>query len=216
MAGPLDSIDKMPIWQRIVTFVVIAVLIVAAWYFIFWTASVANYGSATTALGKAKTVLAGLETRKANFLEEQREHEQREEEFTAKMEVLPMSSSTIDNLMQTFQQQANIGGFSVETWSPEPEERQDFYARLPIKVLAKGSWGQTAEFFRKVAELKQIVSVENIALDVKRSSDDPGGHPELDVEFEVATYRFLSDEERQSGPAKKKGRSRRKKGGKKK
>ncbi|MBL4687754.1 MAG: type 4a pilus biogenesis protein PilO [Nannocystaceae bacterium] len=215
MAGPLDSIDKMPIWQRIVTFAVIAVLIVAVWYFIFWTASVASYGSATTALGKAKTELIALESRKANFLEEQREHEQREEEFTAKMEVLPMSASTIDNLMQTFQQQANIGGFSVETWSPEPEERQDFYARLPIKVLAKGSWGQTAEFFRKVAELKQIVSVENITLEVKRSSDDPGGHPQLDVEFEVATYRFLSDEERQSGPAKK-ARSRRKKGGKKK
>ncbi len=200
MAGPFDSIDKMPIWQRIIAFVVIAVLIVAAWYFLFWTDSVDKYGSAQTALNKATEELTALETRKENFLQEQREHEKREEEFNSKMEVLPMSPSTIDNLMQTFQQQANSGGFSVDSWTPEPEERQDFYARLPIKVQANGSWGQTAEFFRKVSDLKQIVSVENIALNVKRDVDDPGGHPSLDVEFEVATYRFLSDEERAAGP----------------
>ncbi|MEM6995147.1 MAG: type 4a pilus biogenesis protein PilO [Myxococcota bacterium] len=209
--GPFDSIDKMPIWQRIVVFVLIAALIVAGWYFVVWTDSVDKYASAKVALGKAEEELAALQARKENFLQEQRDHEKREEQFNSKMEVLPMSSSTIDNLMQTFQQQANAGGFSMDKWAPEAEEKQDFYARLPIKVSARGSWRQAAEFFRKVSEMTQIVSVENINLAVKRDADDPGGHPPLAIEFEVATYRFLSDEERSAGQTTKRG-SRRKKG----
>lgn len=212
MAGPLDSIEKMPIWQRIVTFFFVAVLICAGWYFLFWTEAVDANASAVGGLKKAEDGLVALQTRKENFLQEQREHEKREEDFNGKMEVLPMSSSTIDNLMQTFQQQASIGGFSVDTWTPEPEEKQDFYARLPIKVQATGTWGQTAEFFRKVSELKQIVSVENIAMTATRTADDPGGHPVLGVEFEVATYRFLSEEERGAAQTSKRGSKRRKKG----
>lgn len=201
MAGATDSIDKMPVWQRVAAFVLIAVLIAVGWYVLFWTEATKTHEDAETAVAAANKKLEDLKVRKENFVQEQRDHEKRETEFNAKMEVLPMSSSTIDNLMQTFQQQANIGGFSVESWTPESEEKQDFYARLPIAVKAKGTWGQTAEFFRKVSELKQIVSVENIALKAKRKDADPGGHPILDVEFEVATYRFLSDAERADGAA---------------
>jgi len=198
MAGPLDSIDAMPIWQRIMLLIVGAVLIGAGWYFFFWTEAVEGHQTAGVALGKAETTLKGLETRKANFLEEQLAHEAREAEFSEKMEVLPMSSSAVDNLSQTLQQQA-LSGFTIESWTPEPEERQDYYARLPITVDATGTWAQAADFFRKVSDLKQIVSIENLALVAKRTNDDLGGHPALSLSFEVATYRFLSEEERSSG-----------------
>ena len=138
------------------------------------------------------------------------------EAFCAKDCASELGESLRSNLMHTFSAKANIGGFTVEGWTNEPEERQDFYARLPIKVQATGTWVQTAEFFRKVSELKQIVSIENLALSVVRDKEDPGAHPILKVDFEAATYRFLSDDERSSGGSTKRGSDRKKKKKKKK
>lgn len=199
MAGQFDSINRMPVWQKLVAFVFIGAMIIAAWYFVFWTVAEEGLARAQADLDKAIAERDGLVERKKNFLEEQKADEAREREVLAKMEVLPMSSTTIDNLMQTFQQEANYVGFSVDSWTKEPEEKQDFYARLPVKVQGAGTWSQTAEFFRKITELKQIVSVENLSMSAKRTSDDPDGHPKLQLEFEVATYRFLSEDERAAG-----------------
>ena len=90
-------------------------------------------------------------------------------------------------------------GLSFDSWTNETEQRQDFYARLPIKVKARGAWPQIGEFFRQLSELRQIVSVENIVLEntaTDQEKGEPGEHPVLEISFEAATYRFLSEEER--------------------
>jgi type IV pilus assembly protein PilO len=98
---------------------------------------------------------------------------------------------------------------SVESWTNEPEEFEDFYVRMPIKVRASGTWSQVGEFFRRVSELKRIVSVDKLSLAAKGSTADAelGAAPVLEVEFEAATYRFMTDAERTeaaSKPAKRK------------
>jgi Tfp pilus assembly protein PilO len=86
---------------------------------------------------------------------------------------------------------------------------------MPIKVQASGTWAQVGEFFRRVSELKRIVSVDGLSLALAekntKDKDREGGeqHPALKVEFEAATYRFLTDAERESAAttgAKAKGR----------
>jgi type IV pilus assembly protein PilO len=187
-----------------VVWVVVAAAIVAGWWVLFYVDAVAAREGAEQGLAKATGELDRLEKRKENFLEEQRQHEEREAKFRERMEVLPMNASTVDNLMQTFQQKARQVGLSFDSWTNEPEQRQDFYARLPIEVKARGTWPQIGEFFRQLSELRQIVSVENLVLE--NAQDDgkgePGEHPVLEVAFEAATYRFLSDEERSAAPEK--------------
>lgn len=204
MASAFEGVDKLPIWQKLLVWVIVAAAVVAGWWFLFYVDAVAAREGAEAGLAKATAELERLEKRKENFLEEQREHEAREAEFRAEMEVLPMNASTIDNLMQTFQQKARQVGMSFDSWTNEAAQRQDFYERLPVKVKARGTWPQIGEFFRQLAELKQIVSVEGIF--IENTGDDgkgePGEHPVLEVAFEVATYRFLSDQERTAAPEK--------------
>lgn len=200
MADLTEGFERMPIWQKLLLFFVGSAAIVGIWWFLFYADVLEGRASAEQALTKADAELERVKTRKANFLEEQRKHEQREQDFNEKMKVLPMSTSTVDNLMQTFQQRARMVGMSVESWTNEAEERQDFYARLPIRVQARGTWAQVGEFFRRVSELEQIVSIENLEFKAK-APDEPGGHPNLEVEFEAATYRFLSAEERTASEA---------------
>lgn len=214
MAGIVDSFEKLPVWQRIVVFVVGSVLIVAGWYFLFYQDAVAARASAEANLRKAETELARLEKEEQNFLERERKQAELEAQMQAQLEKLPTSASTVDNLMQTFQQQARLVGMTVESWTPKPEEKQDFYAKLPISIRATGTWPQLGEFFRRVSELDRIVSVDKLSLKVRgRKGDavDAVGHPILNVEFEAATYRFLSEAERSASKSSKKGRRRRRK-----
>lgn len=197
MASAFDSIDKVPVWQRLLLWLLFAVMIVAVWYYVFYLDAVAAREGAATGLEKAKAELTRVEERKANYLEELREHEKREAELRENKEILPMSSSAVDNLMRTFQQKARQVGMSFDSWTNESEQRQDVYARLPVKVAAHGTWSQTGEFFRQLSELKQPLSIENLSLVMDaRKGDDDQVHPVLSIDFEAATYRALSQQER--------------------
>jgi type IV pilus assembly protein PilO len=202
MASAFDGVDGLAVWQRLLVWVVVAAALVAGWWFLFYVDAVAAREGAEAGLAKASGELDRLEKRKENFLEEQRQHEEREAKLRERMEVLPMNASTVDNLMQTFQQKARQVGLSFDSWTNDSEQRQDFYARMPIKVKARGTWPQIGEFFRQVSELRQIVSVENIVVENTDDQVEPGEHPVLEVAFEAATYRFLSEEERTAVPEK--------------
>ncbi len=204
MASAFDGVDKLPIWQKLVVWVLVAVAVVAGWWFLFYVDAVSAREGAEQGLAKATAELERLEKRKENFLEEQREHEAREAEFRAEMEVLPMTASTVDNLMQTFQQKARQVGLSFDSWTNEAAQRQEFSERLAVKVKARGTWPQIGEFFRQLSELKQIMSVENLAIDDKDSGrvGEAGDHPVLELAFEAVTYRYLSEQERTATPEK--------------
>ncbi|MEM7157721.1 MAG: type 4a pilus biogenesis protein PilO [Myxococcota bacterium] len=206
----------MPVWQRLVVWLLFAVVIAAVWYYIFYLDAVTAREGAEQSLAKAKTELVRLEEKKANHLEELRKHEERKAALKAERTELSTSSATVENLMQTFQQKARQVGLSFDSWKNEGEQRQDVYARLPVLVTARGTWAQTGEFFRQLSELKQTVSIENIRLNVKanRSEAEQVENPVLDLEFEAATYRALTEQER-SAPSNGRAKPSRRKGAKK-
>lgn len=217
----LDSFERFPIWQRIVLFLLVSVAIVAGWWFIYYEEAVATRAGAVLALEKAGDEVERLTAEKQKFVARQQQMVELEKEEQEAMAVLPMSTAAVDNLMQTFQQQARLVGLTVEAWTPAPEEQLDYYARLPVKVKATGTWSQVGEFFRRVSELDRPVSIEGIKLaarDAEKRRTDAAASAEpttLDIEFEVTTYRFLPEAERGAAAAKtgkkKKAATRRKK-----
>lgn len=212
-----DGLGKLPIWQRLVLFIFIAAVIVGGWYYFYYLDAVAARANAEAALVNAQKELVDAKEKRDNFDAEKAKVEAAEKALEAQREVLPLTASTVDNLMQTFQQQSRLVGMTVESWTNEAEEFEDFYARMPIRVRATGTWTQVGEFFRRVSELKRIVSVDRLTLKLAppapvREGETAPEHPGLEVEFEAATYRFLTDDERATAsdktPAAKKGRRR--------
>ena len=215
MASSIDSIAQMPAWQRAIVWFLGGLIIGGVWYFLWYADAVSARQGADSAKTKAQAELARVEEKLANFEEEQRKAAEMELKITALMEELPTSSATVDNMMQTFQQQARMVGLYVETWTPMGEEKLDFYAKLPVEVQARGNWYAVGEFMRRAGEFKKIVSVENLVLEAgARDKQENEPHPELTVSFRAATYRFLTDKERKAAAEKAGGkRRRRKKGG---
>ena len=69
-------------------------------------------------------------------------------------------------------------GLSIERWSPLPEQVEDVLVHTPAQVEARGSWAALTEFLRRVTELPQIVSVEQLRI-------RPGVAPESDAQLEL-------------------------------
>lgn len=217
----MEQFAKLPIWQRIVLFVVVGALVVAGWFFLLYQDAVSAHEGAKKAVVKADAELTRVTKEQENFLERQRKQAEVEAQLQEEVAGLPTSKSSLDNLMQTFQQQARLVGLTVESWTPEPEQKEDFYARLPVKVRATGTWTQIGEFFRRMYELGRensgnkgrIVSVDQLVLTNKSAGKaEPGdGAPLLEISFEAATYRFLTEAERTAVDPKKKRSRRRKK-----
>jgi type IV pilus assembly protein PilO len=207
MAKGLDAITSLPPWQMGLVFVLGSGLLGAGWYTLYYEDAVNERTSAESGLAKAKAELATMDEKLANFEQEMAQAAEDEKEIEAAKSVLPLTDATIDHLMREFQQQARLVGLNLERWSPGGEKKLDFYAKMPVEIEATGTWHQAGEFFRRVSELQQIVTVENVKF--KSGKDLEGTHRILELDFTASTFRFLADNER--GVSEPKGGRRKKK-----
>lgn len=198
--SPLDQLDKYPVWQLGLAWVLGAGLVVGGWYFLYFSDIVAEKDRSQGAMTKAETDLQTAKDNLANYEERVKEQAALDRELKKTLEVVPVDSSTIDHLMSTFQREARGVGLGIEAWTPEPEQFFDFYAKIPVEVEATGTWHEIGEFFRRVADMKQIVNVEDVKMKIGKEFDD-SGFPLIEVEFVASTFRLLTDDEQANGPA---------------
>ena len=190
----LDQLEKYPAWQLALAWLLGGALVVAGWYFLYFSDALADKAAAETGKSKAAAELETAKENLANYEERVKEQAERDKELKRKLEVVPVDSSTIDHLMSTFQREARGVGLAIEAWSPQPEQRFDFYAKIPVEVKAAGTWHEVGEFFRRVAEMKQIVNIEGVKMKLGRDFED-NGFPQLDVQFTASTFRLLTEDE---------------------
>src|SRR5688500_4245000 len=100
-----DGLGKLPIWQRLLLFVFIAAVIVGGWYYFYYLDAVAARANAETALGNAQKELVDAKAKRDDFGARKARIEAAEKAGIAARDLLPLNASTVDNLMQTFQQQ---------------------------------------------------------------------------------------------------------------
>lgn len=193
-ASTLDQLEKYPAWQLLLGWVLGAGLVVAGWYFLYFSDAKAEKDKAEAGLAKAQTDLTTAKDNLANYEQRVKEQAERDKELKRQLEVVPVDSSTIDHLMSTFQREARGAGLALEAWTPKPEQRFDFYAKIPVEVTAVGSWHEIGEFFRRVAEMKQIVNVEAVEMKLGKEFQE-NGFPLLEVDFTASTFRLLTEDE---------------------
>lgn len=196
----LDQLDKYPGWQLLLAWLLGGALVVGGWYLLYFSDIQAEQEKAKVNLVKASAELEAAKDNLSNYEQRVKEQAARDKELKRKLEIVPVDSSTIDHLMSTFQREARGVGLGIERWSPKPEERHDFYAKIPVEVSAMGSWHEVAEFFRRVSEMKQIVNIEQVKMRVGKDFGE-NGFPRLSIEFIASTFRLLTEDERKGGDA---------------
>ena len=122
-----------------------------------------------------------------------------ERSFGALLRQLP-GKTEVPSLLVDISQTGLAAGLQEKLFQPEPEEKKDFYAELPIKIRLTGSYHQFGEFVSGIAALPRIVTLHDI--DIKPDNKD--AYDQLSLELTAKTYRYLDDEEIAAGEADKK------------
>ena len=113
-----------------------------------------------------------------------------ERSFGALLRQLP-GRTEVPSLLVDISQTGLAAGLEEKLFQPQPEQRKDFYAELPIKIRLTGSYHQFGEFVSGLAALPRIVTLHDI--DIKPDNKD--AYDQLSLELTAKTYRYLDDEE---------------------
>ena len=91
------------------------------------------------------------------------------------------------NLLVDISQTGLAAGLQEKLFQPEPEQKKDFYAELPIKIRLSGSYHQFGEFVSGIAALPRIVTLHDINI----KPDNKDAYDQLSLELTAKTYRQL-------------------------
>jgi len=120
-----------------------------------------------------------------------------ERSFGALLRQLP-GKTEVPNLLVDISQSGLSAGLEEKLFQPQPEQKKDFYAELPIKISLTGSYHQFGEFVSGIAALPRIVTLHDI--EIKSANKD--AYDQLTLDLTAKTYRYLDEDELAASDAK--------------
>lgn len=185
-ADLVERFSKLPTQQKILAFVLIGAFIGAVFYFMF-------YSDLTDEEGKLKTSIQQLEAEKATYEQKKRQYLAFRGEVSKLLEtqkellkVLP-TKVEMPSLLRSFHAQGQLSGLNILNVKPQPEVKEQYYARIPVNLRISGTFHQINKFFYSVGQLKRIVNIQNLTLEV---TPTPAKNL-LTASFTASTFRFL-------------------------
>jgi type IV pilus assembly protein PilO len=113
-----------------------------------------------------------------------------ERSFGALLRQLP-GKTEVPSLLVDISQTGLAAGLQEKLFQPQPEQKKDFYAELPIKIRLTGSYHQFGEFVSGIAALPRIVTLHDI--DIRPDNKD--AYDQLSLELTAKTYRYMDEGE---------------------
>jgi type IV pilus assembly protein PilO len=158
-----SMLAKLPPLAKIGIGALFMVLIGVAYFVIFY----GDLASSITAeQSKESKLRADLSTARKNEFSYQKDlaelsdRQQRQREL---VKILP-TETEYPAFLSAVQNVANVAGIGLTAWAPLPEEADQFYSRVPMKVSLTGRYHQIAKFFNGVGQLDRVINMENISL----------------------------------------------------
>jgi type IV pilus assembly protein PilO len=154
------------------------------------------------------TLIAALEAQKENLMHERdRKTALVANLEKARQEVLQLdgdlrkaaaelpTTKDIPDLLSSISSLARESGLEILQFRLRPEQYEDFYAKVPVDVLVRGTYHQVGAFFDKVGGMARIVNVTDVGIKSPiRLEADP---VTLDTSCVAVTFRFLDEAERE-------------------
>jgi type IV pilus assembly protein PilO len=110
--------------------------------------------------------------------------------FASVLKQLP-AQNEMPGLLEEISKTGVASGLKFELFAPQREVMHDFYVELPIKISVTGSYFQLTRFLSRVAEMKRLVTLDDLSIgglpykDHKMIAED-----ELVMRATVKIYRY--------------------------
>lgn len=149
------------------------------------------------------TKVTDLQRRARNIVKLREELAQLDEKFVEASAQLP-DVKAIPELLNSIEKIAADVGIEVTLFQRQADVRRDFYADVPVQIVAEGSYHQLLTFFDEVTRLPRIVNLTDISVTNPSFSESklirgdvpPDFVMPVQVRLRATTFRFLTEEER--------------------
>lgn len=206
-----DKFLATPPSTKVAVIVLMMGLVGAAWYFLF-------YGEVEAALVAERQKTPQL----AKTLSEEKEVEKNLQKYKDEIEKLRKSrdemrdrlpeNAEIADLLGQIESQAKIVGLEIARFERGDDEVETMYARIPVRMVLRGTFHKVATFFYYLGKLTRIVNVENIEL---TALDREDGEDRIQAVCNATTFMYVPPtESADGGRAQGKGKAKKKKGAK--
>ncbi len=198
----LDKILAIPTSQKVALLVVSMGLVGALWYFLYFEETM----NAIAAENRRTPQLQQDRTELKKKKEQLKDAEARIADLEAKradmQEQLP-EDADIAELLNRIHQKAQATGLEIARFERGDMVPEELYARIPVRMVLKGTYVQIAQFLHEIGEMRRLVNVEDIKLSVDGKREG-GSSPELTASCTATTFMYLSPEKARELMAKQK------------
>jgi len=191
MALSIDSILKLSTQKKVLILVAILCVIVGLYLYAFF---LPQQDTLKVARGELTRLAKELNESKAITRDLQKFKEQVQklnEELKTALTQLP-NEREIPEILKNISSLGKESNLEFTLFRPKPEEPQQFYAKVPIELVALGSYHDIGIFFDKVSKLPRIINV--VDFNMTRVKDIRGkSETEILVKTScmINTYRFI-------------------------
>jgi type IV pilus assembly protein PilO len=191
MALSIDSILKLSTQKKVLILVAILCVIAGLYLYAFF---LPQQESLKVARGELTKLAKELNESKAITRDLQKFKEQVQklnEELKTALTQLP-NEREIPEILKNISSLGKESNLEFTLFRPKPEEPQQFYAKVPIELVALGSYHNIGIFFDKVSKLPRIINV--VDFNMTRAKDIRGkSETEILVKTScmINTYRFI-------------------------
>jgi type IV pilus assembly protein PilO len=191
MALSIDSIIKLPTPKKVFILMGILCVITGIYFYTFFLPQRDELRLKKDELSKfikelneSRAIARDLEKFKGQV-------KKLNEELDSALTQLP-NEKEIPEILKTISSLGKDSNLEFTLFRPKSEEPQQFYAKVPIELIALGSYHNMGIFFDKVSKLSRIINV--VDFNMSRAKD-VRGRGETDILIKTSclmnTYRFI-------------------------
>ena len=168
----------------------LVILLAAAFYFLLFAPLGEDLQAAETKNAELVAKKQKIQQRVIDYQQCAEELSTLEQQTRKNKRVLP-ERAEIPAFLQDLNRLAELSGLEIQLVEPTPEEAEEHYTRIPVKLSLQGRFHQLAKFFFNVSRIDRAISMENIGLRplVNRDTDAADDGVKLDVSVLATTYR---------------------------
>ena len=185
----LNAVNKMPLGQKVGVVAGVVILLSAAnWYF-FIDPMQTQITQRQGTLHALEDELIQKQSIANNLAQFKHEKEILERRLAQALTELP-NEANIDDLIRSLSEIGTKSGLAINSIEPQAEQRQSFYASIPIVMAVSGNYHEIGVFLDSLSKLARIVNVTNIKMGGARLSAEK---LVVSATYVATTFRFLPD-----------------------
>jgi type IV pilus assembly protein PilO len=185
----LASLNKLPLAQKIGVLVFIVGGITAANYFLLVQPEYEQVQRQESVLRTLEDELTQKQAIANNLAQFKHEKDILERRLQQALTELP-NEANIDELIRSLAEIGQKAGLIINDITPQPEQKQSFYASIPIVMAVTGTYHEIGVFLDALSKLARIVNVTNIKMGTPKMQ---GEKLVVAATYVATTFRFVPE-----------------------